>query len=264
MEHNVPKSRQARQHKRRTTSASSRSLDMVSSCRQPIRVFIANGQEIVRAGVRTFLHGEEDLIVVGEGDHVDGVLSGSWQTKPDVIVLESGLSGGSDPGIYKRLFNLLPSVRIISWLRDDNAEAFRSAVEGGAQGYVQEKSCCMELVRAIRAVGKGGGYLAPEAAEKTLCLLRQSQDLVCFRWGLSMISPQERRILALMAEGNTNKEIAVKLLLSDKTIKNYISNMFAKLEIKRRTQAVALYLKGLKQHTPMGKGTSASCSVDDD
>ncbi len=210
---------------------------------QQTRVFIADAHEVVRVGVCALLEGEQDLDVVGQADNVAAMLSELRRTKPDIILLGSGLSDGSDSDLYKALLHVLPSVRIISLMRDDNAMAFRHAVEAGVQGYLRENTGRMELVRAFRAVAKGDSYLGPDGVEWTFRRLRAQQNSVCYRSALERLSPQERRVIALMAEGNTNKEIATKLALSDKTVKNYIVNMFSKLEIERRTQAVVLYLK---------------------
>ena len=166
------------------------------------------------------------------------------RAKPDMILLESGLPGGSETDMCQRLFGARPSARIISVMRDDNDAAFRRAVEAGAQGYLRKNTSRVELVRAIRIVATGGFYLGPDGADQTFRLLRHPENAVGLRSGLHTLSPQERRIIPLIAEGNTNKEIAVALNLSEKTVRNYIANMFVKLEIERRTQAVALYLNG--------------------
>ncbi len=97
-------------------------------------------------------------------------------------------------------------------------------------------------------VAKGGSYVCSETAVQTSRLLRQRQHLLSARSGLDALSPQERRVIALIAEGNTNKEIAVTLKLSEKTVKNYIANMFSKLAINRRTQAAALYVRDRQHH----------------
>ncbi|MDF0676178.1 MAG: response regulator transcription factor [Nitrospira sp.] len=220
---------------------------ITTSPSRPIRVFIADGFEVVRAGVRALLEGERDLTVVGEADNAEDVFSGSRRTRPDVVLLESGLSGSSESEFYKTLLKYLPSLRIISLMRDGDAEAFRKAIEAGAQGFLRKSTGRIELVEAIRTVAKGGSYLSSDEADQTFHLLRRQQDTRCARSSLHILSPQERRIIALIAEGNTNKEIAAKLVLSDKTVKNYIGNMFAKLEIERRTQAATLYMKA-QQH----------------
>jgi two-component system, NarL family, response regulator DevR len=215
-----------------------------SPCR-PIRVFIADGHEVVRAGVRALLEEERDVEVIGEADSADQTLSKSQQTKPDVVLLGCGLLGGWEADLCNRLFAAVPSVRIITtmWNYEGDDAAFLSVTECGAQGYVCKNIGGTELVRAIRTVAKGGSYLNPEGTNKAFRLLRQQQDAGCSRSRLDGLSPQERRVIALIAEGNTNKEIASKLVLSDKTVKNYIASMFAKLDIDRRTQAAVLYFQ---------------------
>lgn len=224
---------------------------------RPIRVFIADGHEVVRAGVCALLEGERDLEVVGEADNAKDVLSESQRTKPDVILLKSGLSRGSESGFYKTLFNILPLVRIISVMRDGDVEAFRNAVEAGARGYLREKTDRMELIRAIRTVAKGDSYLGQETADQTFRLLRARRDSSFSPSALHILSPQERRVIALIAEGATNKEIAATLVLSEKTVKNYIVSIFAKLKIERRTQAAALYMKVQQHQNSVGGGISA-------
>jgi DNA-binding NarL/FixJ family response regulator len=206
-------------------------------------VFIADSHEIVRAGIRALLEREPDLNVVGEAETAEDVLCKSRRAKPDVVLLESGLPGSSESEIYKTLRNVLPSVRIISVMSDGDGEAFRNAIEAGAQGFLRKSTDRIELVGAIRTVSKGGSHITSEETDQAFRLLRARQDTMCARSTLHILSPQERRIIALIAEGNTNKEIAAKLVLSDKTVKNYIGNIFAKLEIERRTQAVTLYMK---------------------
>ena len=128
-------------------------------------------------------------------------------------------------------------------MRDDDAEAFRNAVEGGAQGYLWEKAGRIELIRAIRTVAKGDSYLGQGTVDQIFCLLRARQDSVCSPSALHILSRQERRVIALIAEGNTNRQIATKLVLSERTVRNYVVSMFAKLKIERRAQAAALYMK---------------------
>ncbi|MBS0181591.1 MAG: response regulator transcription factor [Nitrospira sp.] len=223
---------------------------------RPIRVFIADGCEVIRAGVCALLEEERDLEVVGVAGNAEDVLPESQRTKPDVLILKSGLSGGLDFDIYKHLFNVLPAVRIISLMRDGDAEAFRNAVEGGAQGYLWEKAGRMELIRAIRTVATGDSYLGQGTVDQTFHLLRARQESVCSPSALQILSGQERRVMTLIVEGNTNKQIATKLMLSEKTVRNYVVGIFAKLRIRRRTQAVAIYMKAQEDRTPMRKEMS--------
>lgn len=199
----------------------------------PIRLFIADTYEVIRAGIRVLLAKERNLEVVGEAGHVGQVLIGARRTKPDVILLESGLWGKEEEGdLCGKLFALIPSIRIIMtmWNHGDDDTAFSRAAEAGAQGCLIKDIGRAELIRAIRTVARGCSYFCPRSIDASRC-------------GLHILSPQERRIIPLIAEGHTNKEIAAKLILSEKTVKNYIANMFAKLEIERRTQAAAMYFQ---------------------
>ena len=224
---------------------------------RPIRIFVADSHEVVRAGVCALLEGERDFEVVGGADNAEDALSESQRTQPDVIVLKAGLSGGSEADFYRALLNVLPSVRIISLMRDGDVEAFQSAVEAGARGYLWEKTDRIELIRAIRTVAKGDSYLDQETADQTMRLLRARRGSICSPSALHILSPQERRVIALIAQGNTNKEIATELVLSEKTVKNYIVSIFTKLKIERRTQAAALYMKVQQHQNSMREEISA-------
>ncbi len=190
------------------------------------------------------LEGERNFQVVGLVANVRQVLIESKRTKPDVILLESTLSGGK-ADICRTLFTIIPSVRIIMtiWDHGDQDAAFFRAVKAGAQGVLPKSVSRVELIQAIHTVARGASHFGSE------CRLSQSlNDRTGVRPGLRMLSPQEQRIISLIAEGNTNKEIAGKLTLSEKTVKNYIANMFTKLEIRRRTQAAAFYYMKTYQH----------------
>jgi DNA-binding NarL/FixJ family response regulator len=165
-------------------------LSITSSPSHQIRVFIADSHEVVRAGVCKLLEGERDLEIVGEADNAKGVLSESGRTKPDVVLLESGPSVGSEFNIYKTLFNVLPSVRIISLMRDDDTEAFRNAVEAGVQRvsageYRSDRtdsgdSYCREWKSLSR----------PGDANQTFRLLRARRNSICSPSILHILSPQ--------------------------------------------------------------------------
>ncbi len=212
------------------------------------RVFIADNHEVVRAGVRALMKSVRDLCVVGEVGNVYDLLAEVRRTTPDVILLKSGLSGWSEAQTCKLLCDHLPALRIIVVTWNNEVSVFRNVVEAGAQGVLLGDICREKLIQAIRTVAHGNSYLGPDGADKTFRLLREHLNVFRTRSGLQTLSPQERRIISLIADGNTNKEIAASLALSDKTVKNYIGNMFAKLDITRRTQAVALYVQACQPH----------------
>ncbi|HRI39331.1 MAG TPA: response regulator transcription factor [Nitrospira sp.] len=215
----------------------------ISSPLSPIRILIADGHEVARAGIQALLEETQDVEVVAQVGNADDLFAESRRTKPDIVLLTHGLPGSSDAATCKKLFRSRPAIRIIIMVRDNDVAIFRHAVEAGVQGILRGNTGREDLIKSVRVVGKGDIYLDPEAVEKVLRLLRQQQEAANFPSGLHLLSPQERRIIPLIAEGYTNKEIAEKLTLSDKTVKNYIANMYVKLDIDRRTQAAALYLK---------------------
>jgi two-component system, NarL family, response regulator DevR len=209
----------------------------------PIRVLIAHTHEVVRAGVRAVLQSVRDISVVGEADNADDVLAESRRTNPDVILLKYRMSKKTENEICKSLFTTLPAIRVILITWNNDISAFRNVVETGAQGILLENISGEKLIQAIRTVAKGDCYLCQDGTDKTLRLLRRHRDEFDAHAGLQLLSPQERRIIPLIAAGNTNKEIATSLALSEKTVKNYIASMFAKLAITSRTQAAVLYLR---------------------
>lgn len=221
--------------------------------RQPIRVFIVDRHEVIRVGVRAILEGEGDFKVVGEVDNVDVLLSEVRRTRPNVVLLESGLSRGLNVASFRKLRTALPSVRVILLMGESETAIRPQGVEDHIQGYVSKTTCQTELSRAIRVVAMGEPYLGPEGSTPPFSPTSQRPGAIFVQSELDALSPQEYRIIALIAEGKTNKEIAVKLALSAKTVKNYIANMFSKLAIERRTQAVALYLRTQHQYKPTGE-----------
>lgn len=218
--------------------------EVLTHCpRNPIKVFIVDRHPIIRMGIRAALATGQDLELVGESDTLDGLLAQTKHAKPDVVLLDAGLVKEAMTEETKKSFEAIPLSRVILLMGENNSAAFRQAVENGVQGYLSNSSSHQELFLAIKTVARGGSYLGAEASGQTLSLLRLHRETRPSHPGLGNLSPQERQVIILMAEGKTNKEIATSLALSDKTVKNYIANMFTKLEIDRRTQAVALYVK---------------------
>ena len=222
-----------------------------------IRVLIADRHEVMRVGVRAILEEEEDLTVVGEVDNIDEFFSTVKRTKPNIVLLGAQLLSGLKADCFKGLLAAPRSVRVIMFVEEHDALIWSHVAEQVVQGYLSKTVCHKELSRAIRLVAKGEAYLGSEGSTQLLHFLRQQATAVSSRSELEALSSQEYRIIALIAEGNTNKEIAVTLALSEKTVKNYIANMFSKLAIERRTQAVALYLRAQQQYTSMGEGALA-------
>lgn len=222
---------------------------LYSHASPPIRVLIADGQEVVRVGMRAMIEGEPDLMVVGEADTPSGTLSEATRVKPDIVLIESRFPDGSGIETCRLLLKSEPACRVIIMTQSGDASAFRAAVAAGAHGYALKDIGRGELLRAIRVVAGGASYLHSDMIEETLSALRKGLG-GAREPGLRLLSPQEWRMIPLVAEGKTNKEIAAELALSEKTVKNYLSNMFAKLHITRRVQAAALYVRDLQHRDP--------------
>lgn len=226
----------------RGTIESERTQGPHSRSSPPIRVLIADGQEVVRVGVRAILEGEPDFLILGETATMADTLAEARQAKADVVLLECDFSDGSGAEACRRLIEDNPSIRVIMLTLSDVPSMFRAAVGAGVHGYVLKDVCCTELVRAVRVVAGGASYLHSKMVGQAFSVLKDGPE-AGRKPGLHRLSPQERRIMPLVADGKTNKEIAVELFLSDKTVKNYLLNMFKKLRITRRTQAAVLYVQ---------------------
>lgn len=207
-----------------------------------VRVLLVDDHEIVRVGLRTVLSQHRSIQVVGESATVEGAIRQAAKLKPDVVLMDVRLPDGSGVDACRDILASFPAIRVIiltSYADDDSVLA---AVLAGAHGYVLKEIDSTSLTSAIRAVSEGRSILDPAVTDRALAWLRglaAGKDMP----GVEKLSPQEERVLALVAEGKTNKEIATALDLSDKTVKNYLANIFHKLRITRRSQAAALFVK---------------------
>ena len=204
------------------------------------RVFLLDDHELVRRGIRDLLWAEDDLQVVGEAGTADEALEGIAQTKPDVAVLDVRL--GDDPSgrtgieVCRDLRSNHPEIACVMLTSFADDEALFASIMAGASGYVLKQIRGADLVGAIRRVARGESLLDPAVTAKVLERLRSpaaDDD------PLSTLSPQERRILDLIAEGRTNRQIAAVMFLAEKTVKNYVSHLLAKLGMQRRSEAAA-------------------------
>ena len=212
----------------------------------PTRVFLLDDHEVVRRGLRDLLEAEDDLVVVGEAGTAEEALSRIPPTRPDVAVLDVRLPDGDGVEVCREVRSRHPEVRclILTSFADDDA-LFR-AIMAGAAGYVLKQVKALDLVDAIRRVGAGQALLDPTVTERVLERMRRGPER---DQRLERLSDQERRILDLIAEGLTNRQIAERIHLAEKTVKNYVSNLLTKLGMERRTQA-AVYAAGMRDHGP--------------
>ena len=207
---------------------------------QPLRVLLVDDHEVVRSGIKALLQATEDIVVAGEAGSVREAIDEADRTRPDVVVMDVRLTDGSGIEATREILakDEKTAVLMLTTFADD--EALFASIMAGASGYVLKQVRGTELVRAIRTVGKGESLLDPAVTSSVLDRLRKGKHLLGDE-RLSRLSPQEERILALVADGRTNKEIGDELQLAEKTIKNYVSSILSKLEVARRAEA-AVYL----------------------
>jgi DNA-binding NarL/FixJ family response regulator len=201
-----------------------------------ISVFLVDDHEVVRRGIRELLEAEGDVQVVGEAAGVEEALVRLPRVRPSVAVLDVRLPDGDGVSLCRELRATMPEVSCLMLTSFADDEALLNAVLAGASGYVLKDVRGNDLVAGIRTVAAGGSLLDPHAASLVLDRLRapKAPDV------LATLSEQERKILALIGEGLTNRQIAGRLFLAEKTVKNYVSNVLAKLGLQRRTQVAVL------------------------
>jgi two-component system, NarL family, response regulator DevR len=206
-----------------------------------IRVFLLDDHEVVRRGIRELLFVEPDLTVVGEASTGEEAFEKVGQTKPDVAVLDVRLGNGDDDrgGIEacREIRSAYPDVSCIMLTSFADDDALFASIMAGAAGYVLKQIRGTDLVDGIRRVAAGESLLDPSVTARVLDRLRNPpSDEPSL---IDQLTPQERRILDLIAEGKTNRQIGEAMYLAEKTIKNYVSNMLTKLGMSRRTEAAA-------------------------
>jgi DNA-binding NarL/FixJ family response regulator len=210
----------------------------------PLRVMLVDDHEVVRAGIRAMLQSTDDIIVTAEAGSVREAVDEADRSRPDLVVMDVRLADGSGIEATREILAEHPKTRVIMLTSFADDEALFSSIMAGASGYVLKQVAGGELVRAIRAVGAGESLLDPAVTKSVLDRLRKGKHLMRDE-RLARLSPQEERILALIADGETNKEVGEELHLAEKTVKNYVSSILSKLEVARRAEAAAY----LARHT---------------
>ncbi|MBQ0827595.1 response regulator [Streptomyces tagetis] len=214
-------------------------------CEQ-IRVFLLDDHEVVRRGVHELLAGEPDIEVVGEAGTAADALARIPAARPDVAVLDVRLPDGSGVEVCREIRSGDESVRCLMLTSFSDDEALFDAIMAGAAGYVLKDIRGTELLSAVRDVAAGRSLLDPSATARVLRRLREGERRGDDR--LARLTGQERRILELIGEGLTNRAIGERLHLAEKTIKNYVSSLLAKLGMQRRSQAAAFVARMQAEH----------------
>ncbi|MCV7197466.1 hypoxia response regulator transcription factor DosR/DevR [Mycobacterium angelicum] len=215
-----------------------------------VKVFLVDDHEVVRRGLIDLLGADPELDVVGEAGSVSEAMARIPAANPDVAVLDVRLPDGNGIELCRDLLSRLPELRCLILTSYTSDEAMLDAILAGASGYVVKDIKGMELARAVKEVGAGRSLLDNRAAAALMAKLRGSttekQD------PLSGLTEQERTLLGLLSEGLTNKQIADRMFLAEKTVKNYVSRLLAKLGMERRTQA-AVFAAELNRSRPPGE-----------
>jgi DNA-binding NarL/FixJ family response regulator len=209
-----------------------------------LRVMLVDDHEIVRDGIRAMLDAEDDIVVASEAGSVRDAVDEAARTRPDVIVMDVRLSDGSGIEATREIRAARPETKVLMLTSFADDEALFSSIMAGASGYVLKQVKSGDLLRAIRAVGAGDSLLDPSVTNAVLDRLRKGKHLMKDE-KLARLSPTEERILQLIAEGWTNRQIGDELHLAEKTVKNYVSSILSKLEVARRAEAAAY----LARHT---------------
>jgi two-component system, NarL family, response regulator DevR len=201
-----------------------------------ISVFLLDDHEIVRRGVRDLLAAEPDIDVIGEAGTMASALSRMPALRPDVAVLDVRLPDGDGVSVCREIRSTLPGTGCLMLTSYGDDQALLGAIMAGAAGYVLKQTCGADLVNAVREVAAGRSTLDAFAAQRVMERLRERMGSVD---PLSALTDQEKKVLDLVGEGLTNRQIAGRMFLAEKTAKNYVSSLLTKLGMQRRTQAAA-------------------------
>jgi len=210
---------------------------------EPIRVFLLDDHEIVRRGIKELLEGEPDITVVGESGLAEEAARRIPALRPDVAILDGRLPDGSGIDVCREVRSRDPEIKALILTSYDDDEALFSAIMAGAAGYVLKQVRGNDFVDMVRRVASGQSTLDPSVTAQVLERVRSGPPV---DKELESLTDQEQRILDLIGEGLTNRQIAQQMYLAEKTVKNYVSSMLAKLGLTSRTQAAIFSVKHTK------------------
>jgi two-component system, NarL family, response regulator DevR len=213
-----------------------------SAGKRPLRLLLVDDHEVVRKGLAALLDRREGFEVIGEAGNVAESIEMAERFRPDLVIMDVRLPDGSGIEACREIRAEHPETRVVMLTSYPDEEAVLSAIVAGASGYLLKQVRARDLVSALEAVGRGESLLDPAVTESVLERIRRiatGPDTD----ELAQLTSQEQKILLLVAEGKTNKEIASEVFLSDKTVKNYVSSILSKLNLQRRAQAAAFMAK---------------------
>lgn len=214
---------------------------------EPIRVFLLDDHEIVRRGLADLLAEEDGIVVVGEAGEVAGTADAIIAAGTTVAVLDGRLPDGSGIDVCRDVKSADPTIGCVILTSYDDDEAVLGAVLAGADGYLLKEVRATRLVDGIRRVALGESLLDPEVVARVRSRMTAASHDTAADSPLASLTPREREIIALIAEGLSNREIAGRLFLAEKTVKNYVSGILSKLGLQRRTQAAVLATEWMRR-----------------
>jgi len=209
----------------------------------PIKVYLLDDHEIVRRGIKELLESEGDIVVVGESGLAQEAARRIPAIRPDVAILDGRLPDGSGIDVCREIRSRDPGIAALILTSYDDDEALFSAIMAGAAGYILKQVHGNDFVETVRRVAAGQSMLDPAVTAQVLERLRSGPKVDP---SLQQLTQQEQRILELIGQGMTNRQIAGEMFLAEKTVKNYVSSMLAKLSLQSRTQAAIFANKHLK------------------
>lgn len=213
----------------------------------PIRVFLLDDHEVVRRGVRDLLETQDDIVVVGEAGSAEEARNRIAICEPDVAVLDVQLEDGTGIEVCRDVRSEHPEIHCLMLTSFADDQALLDSVMAGASGYVLKQIRGTELLDSIRRVAAGGSLVDPATVTRMMKRLVDGSAGAPGDPRLADLTPQERRILDLLAEGLTNRQIGERMFLAEKTVKNYVSNLLMKLGMKRRTEAAVFAARQLDE-----------------
>ena len=221
-------------------------MDESDQAQRRIGVFLLDDHEVVRRGVKDMLETDPEIVVVGEAGTAAAARARIPALRPDVAVLDVRLPDGDGVTVCREIRSRMPSVACLMLTSFSDDEALFDAIMAGAAGYVLKQIRGTDLVGAVRTVAAGESMLDPDAASRVMQRMRNQSARSD---PLAGLSEQERKILELIGDGLTNRQIGERLFLAEKTVKNYVSALFAKLGMERRTQAAAYAARVFEDHS---------------
>ena len=209
-----------------------------------LRLVLVDDSQVVRIGLRALLSTEPRVEIVGEASSVGTAVETCLRLKPEVVLLDIRLPDGTGFDACRQILAKLPETRVLVLTSVADETLVDEAIRSGAHGYLLKEIDGRGLLQAIFDVAEGKSILDPAVTARVIQLIKSGST--ASRDALAVLSPQERKVLALIAEGQTNKEVANQLGLAEKTVKNYLSNIFEKLHVSRRSQAAAMFVRESK------------------